>query len=84
MKMCSETSAHKIRTPVNNPEESIQHLEHGESLKSRKVHLLVSELCIYQNARCNDNKKMDREIFKFFKGDANADLLSGLHIVAVT
>ena len=23
-----------------------------------KVHLLVSELYIYQNARCNDNKKV--------------------------
>jgi len=32
---CSETSAHKIQMPGNNPEESIQHLGHGESLKSR-------------------------------------------------
>jgi len=31
---CSETSAHKIQTPRNNPEENIQHLEQGESLKS--------------------------------------------------
>ena len=28
---CSETSAYKIQTPGNYPEESIQHLEHGES-----------------------------------------------------
>ena len=35
MEQCSETLAHKIQTPRNNPEESIQHLEHGESLKSR-------------------------------------------------
>ena len=34
--VCSETSAHKIHTPGNYPEESIQHLEHGESLKSRR------------------------------------------------
>jgi hypothetical protein len=34
---CSETSALKIQTPGNNPEESIQNLEHGESLKSRIV-----------------------------------------------
>ena len=34
---CSETSAHKFQTPGNNPEESIQHLEHGEILKSRKL-----------------------------------------------
>ena len=32
---CSETSAHKIQTPGNYPEESMQHSEHGESLKSR-------------------------------------------------
>ena len=32
---CSETLAHKIQTPGNYPEESIQHLEHGELLKSR-------------------------------------------------
>jgi hypothetical protein len=33
---CSKTSAYKIRTPWNYPEENIQHTEHGESLKSRK------------------------------------------------
>jgi len=32
---CSETSAYKIQTPGNYPEESIQHTEHGESLKSK-------------------------------------------------
>jgi len=32
---CSETSAYKIQTPGNYPEESIQHTEQGESLKSR-------------------------------------------------
>ena len=37
---CSETSAYKIHTPGNYPEESIQHSEHGESLKSRKSDLL--------------------------------------------
>jgi len=34
MEQCSETSAYKIQTPGNYPEESIQHSEHGESLKS--------------------------------------------------
>ena len=34
---CSETSAYKIQTPENYPEESIQHSEHGERLKSRKI-----------------------------------------------
>jgi hypothetical protein len=32
---CSETSAYKILTPGNYPEESIQHSEPGGSLKSR-------------------------------------------------
>jgi len=32
---CSETSAYKIQTLVNYPEESIQHSECGESLKSK-------------------------------------------------
>jgi len=32
---CSETSAPKIQTPRNYPKENIQHIEHGESLKSR-------------------------------------------------
>ena len=33
----SETSAYKIQTPGNYPEESIQHTEQGESLKSRMI-----------------------------------------------
>jgi hypothetical protein len=32
---CSETSEYKLQTPGNYQKESIQHLEHGESLKSR-------------------------------------------------
>jgi len=32
---CSETSAYKIQTPGNYPEESMQRSEHSESLKSR-------------------------------------------------
>jgi hypothetical protein len=38
---CSETSAHKIQTPVVYPKERIQHSEHGESLKSRIIKLSV-------------------------------------------
>jgi len=37
---CSETSAYKIQTPGNYPEENIQHTEHGESLKSRRDSLV--------------------------------------------
>jgi hypothetical protein len=33
----SETLAFKLQTPVNHPEESIGHSEHGESLKSRDL-----------------------------------------------
>jgi hypothetical protein len=32
---CSETSAHKIRTPRSRPKERIQHSQHGESFISR-------------------------------------------------
>jgi hypothetical protein len=37
---CSETSAYIIQAPGNYPEESIQHSEQGESLKSR-IHTTV-------------------------------------------
>jgi hypothetical protein len=37
--VCFETPAYKIQTPGNHPEESIQHSEHGESLKSRSLFL---------------------------------------------
>jgi len=40
---CTETSAYKIQKPGNYPEESIQHSEHGESLKSRILHLYGEE-----------------------------------------
>jgi hypothetical protein len=30
---CSETLAFKLLAPGNNPEENVQHLEDGESLK---------------------------------------------------
>ena len=39
---CSETSAYKTQTPENYPEESIQHTEHGESLKSRILSLYLT------------------------------------------
>jgi hypothetical protein len=40
MGQCFETSAFKLQTPGNYPEESIQHLEHGESLETRTADLL--------------------------------------------
>jgi hypothetical protein len=38
---CSETSAYKFQKPANYPKESIQHLEHGESLKSKRTNQLM-------------------------------------------
>ena len=43
-RQCSETSAFKIQTPGNNPKESIQHSEHGKSLKSKIRTLLFYNL----------------------------------------
>jgi hypothetical protein len=34
---CPKTLAYKLQMQLNNPEESIQHSEHGESLKSRSI-----------------------------------------------
>jgi len=41
---CSETSAYKIHTPGNYPEESLQYSEHGESLKSRIILVYLQRL----------------------------------------
>jgi hypothetical protein len=38
---CSETLAYKIQMPGNYPEESIQHSECGESLKSRVLKMVA-------------------------------------------
>ena len=43
----SETSAYKIQTPRNYPEENIQHTEHGESLKSRNFFYFSNTNKIY-------------------------------------
>ena len=43
-RQCSETSAYKIQTPGNYPEESIQHSEHGERLKSRIFKMDLQEV----------------------------------------
>jgi hypothetical protein len=41
---CSETSAYNIQKPGNYPEESTQHSEHGESLKSSSNIILPPSL----------------------------------------
>jgi hypothetical protein len=43
---CSETQAYNIQTPGNYPEESIQHPEHGESLKSRIIIFLCNKVVL--------------------------------------
>ena len=40
-RQCSKTLAYKIQTPGNCPVESMQHSEHGESLKSRISYSLL-------------------------------------------
>jgi hypothetical protein len=45
---CSETLAFKLQTPGNNPEESIRHSEHGESLKSKEYAYLAIMMCCGQ------------------------------------
>jgi hypothetical protein len=40
---CSETSVYTIQAPGNYPEESIQHSEHGENLKSRDSILVYDQ-----------------------------------------
>jgi hypothetical protein len=41
---CSETSAYKIQTPGNYPEENKQHTEHGKSLKSRILAVYLNNI----------------------------------------
>jgi hypothetical protein len=47
---CSETSAYKIQTPGNYPEENIEHLQYGESLKSRIVEVSVDGEELYSHS----------------------------------
>jgi hypothetical protein len=49
---CSETLAYKIQTPGNYPEESTQHSEHIESLKSRKLRLFIVVSEHFQRIYC--------------------------------
>jgi hypothetical protein len=52
---CSETLAYKNQTPENYPEESIQHTEHGESLKSRR-YIHFREIYFSRNWRGRHSK----------------------------
>jgi len=49
----SETSAYKIQTPGSCPEESTQHTEHGESLKSRIFLTAITDFNILLTVHLN-------------------------------
>jgi hypothetical protein len=53
---CSKTLAFKLQTPVNHPEESIQHSEHGESLKLGRSYVLMASPCPSFYASVSPNK----------------------------
>ena len=57
----SETLAYKIQTPGNYPEESIQHSEHGESLKSRVVVTYIRAPFQYLFTVTNEKKKKEKK-----------------------
>jgi hypothetical protein len=44
--MKNNTSAYEIQTPGNYPEESVQRLEEGETLKSKLICLFFAEIII--------------------------------------
>jgi hypothetical protein len=50
MEVFSETSAYTIQTPGSYPEESTQHSEHGESLKSRILAVLLPNCASASNS----------------------------------
>ena len=56
----SETLAYKIQTPGNYPQESIQHSEHGESLKIKKKYVFIKIITITQLRTNAHTKKSDR------------------------
>jgi hypothetical protein len=80
-------SAYKIQTPENYPEESIQHSEHGESLKSR---ILWSSLwnaesyilhppCMLYNMLGNDHGNISK-ILKFRLAQRNSHHFTSFNV----
>jgi len=61
MEQCSETSAYKTQTPGNYPEESIQHSEHDERLKSRMKHVISLTVSTHNTARIVEKRYQDRQ-----------------------
>jgi len=56
---CSETSAYKIQTPGNYPEESIQHSEHGSVLYQE----FIKFFCLYMD--CTNNAGVSKMKFVY-------------------
>jgi hypothetical protein len=48
----SETLAYKLQMPGNYPKESIQHVEHGKSLKSGKIPMIWANALRTSNFAC--------------------------------
>jgi hypothetical protein len=64
---CSETSAYKIQTLGNYPEESIQHSEQGESLKSR------TQRCIEKQTKGKIQKRDQFHISEEFNTEIHSN-----------
>jgi hypothetical protein len=62
---CSETSAYKIQTPGNHPEENIQHTEHGEGsyLLSNEIMCITDEQPFGHDSQIN-SKNICRSQYK--------------------
>jgi hypothetical protein len=57
---CSETSAYKIQTPGNHPEENIQHTEHGESLKSKINYMPLAVLPLWHEPQYPLKRRLNK------------------------
>ena len=64
---CSETSAYKIQTPGNYPEESIHYSEQGESLKSR-IRFVLCRICYVIVSHFQRTYHVFTQNFLFFEG----------------
>jgi hypothetical protein len=64
---CSETSAYKIQTPGNYPEENIQHVEfHSKNAFQKLAHLVGFITGIYHNTWSHEHK-INMKGYKQFK-----------------
>jgi len=70
---CSETSAYKIPTPGNYPEESIQHSEHGKSLKPRSLNFFRQIFEKYLKIKFLENPCSGNRLAPCWKSDGRTD-----------